>query len=119
MTMAAAEIDGVTFAVGSTQVADAAKAPLAAMAMKTALVRNINGTVTSDKVTATSSGTGSGSGQMVIEVEAKGTQNGTPMRLIGRFLTKDIRVYQVIVMGNDKHITDDTVETFISSFKLN
>jgi len=116
MTMTAAEVDGVTFAVGSTQVSDPTKAPLAALAMKTALVRNISGTVSVDKATGTSSG---GKAQTVIEVDAKGAQNGTPMRLIGRFIARDTRVYQVIVMGNDKHITDDAVETFISSFKLN
>jgi len=119
MTMTAAEIDGVTYAVGSAQVADAGKAQLAALAMKAALVRNIKGTITSDKVTGTSSGNGGGSGQTVIEVEAKGAQNGTPMLLIGRFIAKDTRVYQVIVMGREKHVISDTVETFLSSFKLN
>lgn len=116
LTMAAAEVDGVTFAVGSAQLDDASKGPQAALAMKTALVRNINGTVTSDKVTATSSG---GKAQTVIEVDAKGAQNGTPMRLIGRFIAKDTRIYQVIIMGHAKNVVDDQVDTFISSFKLN
>jgi hypothetical protein len=41
------------------------------------------------------------------------------MRLIGRFIAKDKRIYQVIVMGRDKNIVQDEVETYLSSFKLN
>ena len=120
MTMAASEIDGVMFAVGSAQLADPAKAQLAAVAMKSALVRNISGTVTSDKVTATSSGNGSLRGpQTILEVEASGTQKGQSMRLIGRFIAKDTRIYQVIVIGREQHMVSDSVDTFMSSFKLN
>ncbi len=120
MTMAATEIDGVMFAVGSAQMADPAKAQLAVVAMKSALVRNISGTVTLDKVTATSSGNGSLKGQQtILEVEASGSQKGEPMRLIGRFIAKDTRIYQVIVIGREKHLVADTVDTFMSSFKLN
>lgn len=120
MTMAAAEIDGVMFAVGSAQLPDPAKAQLAAVAMKSALVRNISGTVTSDKVTATSSGNGSLKGQQtILEVEATGAQKGESMRLIGRFIAKDTRIYQVIVVGREKHMETEAVDTFLSSFKLN
>jgi hypothetical protein len=120
MAMAAAEVDGVMYAVGSAQVADATKAQLALTAMKSALVRNISGTVTSDKVTATSSGNGGLQGQQtVLEVEASGSQKGEPMRLVGRFIARDTRIYQVIVIGRDKHLAAETVETFLGSFKLN
>jgi hypothetical protein len=109
MTMTAAEVDGVIFAVGSAQVPDAAQAPAAVEAMKTALVKNIGATVTSSKSPA--AGT--------LEVEASGSQNGEAMRLIGRFIAKDKRIYQVIVMGKAKNMVQDTVETYLSSFKLN
>lgn len=112
MTMTAAEVDGVVFAVGSAQLADAAQGPAALDAMKTALVNNIGATVTSHK----SSGDG---GQATLDVEAKGSQNGEAMRLIGHFVAKDKRIYQVIVMGRDRHIVQDAVDTFLSSFKLN
>lgn len=111
MTMTAAEVDGVVFAVGSAQLADAARAPAALEAMKTALVNNIAATVT--KSAASASGA-----QTVLDVEAKGNRNGEPMLLIGRFIAKDKRVYQVIVMGREKNIVRDTVETWFSSFKL-
>ena len=112
MTMTAAEVDGVVFAVGSAQLADAARTPAALEAMKKALVNNIGATVT--KATASSTGA-----QTVLDVEAKGNRNGEPMVLIGRFIAKDKRVYQVIVMGREKNIVPDTVDTWFSSFKLN
>ena len=112
MTMTAAEVDGVVFAVGSAQLADAARTPAALEAMKTALVKNIGATVTKSASSATA-------GQTVLDVEAKGSQNGESMVLIGRFIAKDTRIYQVIVMGREKNIVQDTVETWFSSFKLN
>jgi hypothetical protein len=112
MTMTAAEVDGVVFAVGSAQLPDAGMTPAAIDAMKTALVKNIGATVTK----STSSVAGA---QTVLDVEAKGSQNGEPMLLIGRFIAKDTRIYQVIVVGREKNIVRDTVETWFSSFKLN
>ena len=112
MTMTAAEVDGVVFAVGSAELADAAQTPAALEAMKTALVKNIGATVTK-------SASSTADGRMSLDVEAKGSQNGETMLLIGRFIAKDKRIYQVIVMGRDKNIVRDTVETWFSSFKLN
>jgi hypothetical protein len=109
MTMTAAEVDGVIFAVGSAQVPDAAQASAAVEAMKTALVKNIGATVTSS--TSPAAGT--------LDVEASGSQNGEAMRLIGRFIAKDKRIYQVIVMGRARNMVQDTVDTYLSSFKLN
>ena len=112
MTMTAAEVDGVVFAVGSAQLADAARAPAALEAMKTALVNNIAATVTNSAASASGA-------QTVLDIEAKGSRNGEPMLLIGRFIAKDKRIYQVIVMGREKTIVRDTVETWFGSFKLN
>ncbi|MBV6324239.1 hypothetical protein [Duganella violaceipulchra] len=112
MTMTAAEVDGVIFAVGSAQLPDAAQGPAAIAAMKTALVNNIGATVTSSKSSADAR-------QATLDVEAKGSQNGEALRLIGHFIARDKRIYQVIVMGRDQHIVQDQVETYLSSFKLN
>ena len=116
MAMAAAEVDGVTFAVGSAVLADANAAPKALAAMKTAMVKNIAGTITSDQVAGASSANGQ---QLILAVQAKGSQHGEPVLLIGRFIAKDKRIYQVVVIGREKHITQESVETFMSSFKLN
>jgi hypothetical protein len=107
MTMTAAEVDGVIFAVGSAQLPDAALAPAAVAAMQTALVNNIGASVAGNKST--------GAGTLDVE----GSRNGEAMRLIGRFLAKDKRIYQVIVMGRAGNIEQDSVDTYLSSFKLN
>ena len=60
MTMTAAEIDGTMFAIGTGEAPDAAKAAAAVTAMKTALVKNIGATVTSEKSSATASAGGAG-----------------------------------------------------------
>jgi hypothetical protein len=108
MTMSAAEVDGTMFAVGSAELPDPAKAALAVQAMRTAMLRNIGGSVTKE---------GTKDGAFLIE--ARGSQNGTPMLLYGRFLSHDKRAYQVVVLGREKHFGQETVDTFMSSFKLN
>ncbi|MET0855698.1 MAG: hypothetical protein ABWY27_03010, partial [Telluria sp.] len=79
MTMTAADITGTTFAVGSAEAPDAAKAQAALGAMKTALVRNIGATITKEKTAVAASASGAGSSQSAaIDIEATGVQNGTP-----------------------------------------
>ena len=112
MTMTAAEVNGVMFAVGSAQAPDAAQAVKAATAMKTALIHNIDATVTKEQSNVSGA-------QTVLDVEAKGARNGEPMLLIGRFIAKDKRIYQVVIMGKEKNIVPDNTDTFLSSFKLN
>jgi hypothetical protein len=108
MTMSAAEVDGTMFAVGTAELPDAAKAAQAVQAMKLAMVRNIGGTITKE---STKDG--------AFDVEARGVgQNGVPLAMRGRFLARDKRVYQVVILGNQKHFDADTVDTFLSSFKL-
>lgn len=116
MTMTAAEADGVTFAVGSAQLPEPAKAQAALQAMKTALVNNIGGTVRHEKSAAAA-------GVASIDIEAAGTSNaaggGQPMLLFARFAAKDRWIYQAVVIGRGKAVSRDAVETFFTSFKLN
>lgn len=114
MHMAAAEIDGVTFAVGSAELPDAARAQAAITAMKGTMVKNLNATVTSEKQESSSVG---GAQRSTIAVEAKGSHNGEAMVLYGRFITKDKRVYQAIVAGREKHVDKEAVDMFLTSFK--
>jgi hypothetical protein len=113
MTMTAAQVDGATFAVGSAEAPDTAKAQAALQAMKTAMVRNIGATITSEKTRAASGARGE-----AIDIVATGSQNGTPMQLVGHFEAHNKRFYQVVVMGRAKALPPDQVEMFMTSFKL-
>jgi pectin methylesterase-like acyl-CoA thioesterase len=104
MTMTAANIDGVVFAVGSAQLADAAQAPTALAAMQSAMVNNIGGIITSSKPLANDA----------VEVDA----SGKTMRLIGRFIAKDRRVYQIVIIGAPQKIEAEQAETFFTSLKF-
>ena len=111
MTMTAAEVDDVVFAVGSAELTDTAQAPAALLAMQTALARNIGATIVSQATAASGP-------QTTISIEAKGMRNGEPTLLIGRFIARDRRVYQVVVTGAERHIAREQVATFLDSFKL-
>jgi hypothetical protein len=115
MTMTAAEVEGVTFAVGSAVLPDAAQAQQALGAMKTALVNNIGGTVRQEKIS------GPPAAPTEITIEAVGTPgantSGQPRLLFARFIAKDTRAYQVIVLGKEKAVTREAVDTFLTSFK--
>lgn len=104
MTMSASDIDGVVFAIGSAQLADAAQAPAALAAMQSAMVTNIGGTITSSKQIP--------SGGMEIQA------SGKTMRLLGRFIAKDRRIYQIVIVGPAQKIDAETAETFFTSFKI-
>jgi hypothetical protein len=108
MTMAAADIDGTLFAVGSAELGDPAKAQLAVQAMKTAMLRNIG-----------AAGAKESTKDGGFEVEARGQNRGVPMLLHGRFLARGKRVYQVVVLGPERDFQQENVDTFMSSFKLN
>lgn len=120
MTMTAAEVDGATFAVGSAELANADQAQGAVTAMKTALVNNIRGTVRMEKsASAASAATGQARRQLSTEIEAVGSKpDGTAMMLAGRFLARDRRIYQVIVMTKDKQLGANDIEMFLHSFRL-
>lgn len=120
MSMTATEIDGTTFAIGSAEVPDAAMAQVALEAMKTALVKNINGTVNNEKsAAAASTNAGVAEHNASITVVASGTRSGVPVLLNGRFLAKNKHIYQVIVLGPEKNSTPESVSTFLDAVKLN
>ncbi|AVR95344.1 hypothetical protein [Pseudoduganella armeniaca] len=108
MTMAATDIDGTVFAVGSAELADAERAQLAVQAMKAAMVRNIGAT---RPVESTRDG--------AFEVEARGARGSQQVTLRGRFLARGKRAYQVIVIGPDNAVSREDAETFLRSFKVN
>lgn len=115
MLMTAAEVDGVTFAVGSILLPEKTQAEAALTAMQLAMIKNIQGEVREkkiikmeDHVTAT-------------QIIAVGHAGNTAQSLLlaARFVSKDLWVHQVIALGPEKNFPPDTIETFLTSFKLN
>ena len=115
MTMTAAEVDGVNFAVGYVVLADANRAQAALNSMKTALVRNINGTIKAPAPTSPQAQTANGA----IDIEASGQSSAAsePLLLLAHFEARDNRAYQVVVLGNEKAVSREEARTFLASFK--
>ena len=112
MTMTAADIDGVTFAVGSAEFADAAQATAALGAMKTALVRNIGG-----KILHESTASAAPPPATSISVDAIGPAGARQRHLFARLVARERRVYQVLVVGGEKAVERESVDMFLDSFK--
>jgi hypothetical protein len=115
MTMTAAEVESIVFAVGQAEVPDAAAAGAGLAAMQTALVRNIGGAVTHSASAAASR---DGVTSISRDVEASGTRAGQPVRLVGHFEARGRRLYQVVVIGPAAAVKLDQSEQFIGSFKV-
>lgn len=115
MSMSGAEVDDVTFAVGAATLADATQAPKALQAMKTALVRNIAGTIKHEKVSPPSAV------PSTIDIEASGppggNTDGQPRLLLARFVARDQYIYQVIIVGKESAVSREAADTFFTSFK--
>lgn len=109
MTMTAAEVEGTTFAVGTAVAPDAALAQATLPAMRQALLRNIGAVDTGEKK-------GAAPDSMPLELDAVGKGNSGPVRIVGRFVAKGTRVYQVIVMGAPGAMPPEHTEQFLSSF---
>ena len=120
MTMTASDVDGSTFAVGSAVLPDAAMAPLALAAMKTALINNVGATVNHDKASSPAQTSATASTDMhALDINARGMQHGTPMLLVGRLLARDKQIYQVIVLAKEADVSRENIDMFLTSFKLN
>ncbi|HZW13707.1 MAG TPA: hypothetical protein VFF81_11015 [Noviherbaspirillum sp.] len=114
MTMTAAEVDGVTFAVGITELPDAMQAQKALDSMKTALVRNIGGTIRQEKSSTVN-------GVPTTEIEASGPAvpgAEQPRLMLARFIAQDRHAYQLVVVGQENAVERDAADAFFTSFKL-
>lgn len=118
MTMTAAEVNGATFAVGSASLPDQALSRDALNAMKTALVKNIDGTVRHEKSLLAADNPAPS-----IDIEAVGSPDRKtkkhPRLLVARFVAKGRRIYQAVVVGPEDAVPRDAVEMFFTSLKLN
>lgn len=123
MTMTAAEVDGATFAVGSVELPESGRAPAALFAMRTALLKNIRasaGTADAAQAAAPSNEVAACAAQRQcsIDVEASGASPYGAMQLAGRFVARDKRVYQIIVMSKGTQPAREQIDMFLGSFSL-
>lgn len=117
MTMSSAQVDGVTFAVGSASMATAEQAKAALPLLKATLLANIGGQIKQESSPAFPQG-------VALQVEATGQQSklavggAQNILLAARFIAKDKQVYQLVVMGKPERVLRDSIDTFFTSFKV-
>lgn len=113
MTMTGAEIDGVSFTVGSVHLEDPTRAQQAIGAMKTALVRNIEGRIVSERLSAPAPGA------TLLELEARGPlPQGRERLLLARFFARGHHAYQMLVVGAADAVPREAADTFLNSFQF-
>ncbi|MFZ6746421.1 hypothetical protein ACO0LC_24580 [Undibacterium sp. JH2W] len=108
MGMQATEVGGISFAVGSTKVGDTGQTGLVMEAMKKGMIRNVQGTPETTKIT----------GPDMLEVRGK-LHNGQAIMMVGRFLVRGPWVYQIVMLGQEKDMKQDVIDTYMTSFKAN
>ncbi len=115
MTMTAAEVQQVMFAVGSLNVPDAAMAEATLKAMKDALLKNIGASDSKEKTTVSTA-----DHSITIEVSATGAPDakGQPRVLFAHFVAKDTLLVQALVAGPQKAVNAELVDTFLTSLKV-
>lgn len=119
LTMTASEAEGNTFAIGTAVVASATLAEAALPAMQQALLRNINGQVSNEAASSASSSSPAGSHQQSsMRIDAAGSRNGRPVQLIGRFVARDTRIVQIVIMGEPGKLSREDIDTFMDGVKL-
>lgn len=110
MQMVAADVDGVSFAVGSAKVSDTNKISGVLDAMQQGMLKNIHAVAEKEKSAA--------SGLSDKDIVAYGKlANGQPVKFVGRFVSRGAWVYQIVVIGKEKALTPEVVDTFMTSFK--
>lgn len=107
LTMTASEAEGNTFAIGTAVMANRGLAQAALAAMQAALLRNINGQITK-----------SGSNDSGLSVEATGSRNGQAVQLIGRFVARDTRIFQIVIVGDASKLSRENIDTFMDGVKI-
>lgn len=107
MQMSATDVDGISFAVGCVKVTDESQTEQLLTAMKQGMLNNIRATIT--KETQKNGDNIEATGQL---------PNGEQIKLIGRFVARRGWAYQVIMVGREKAMKPDLIDTFMSSFNL-
>jgi hypothetical protein len=114
MFMTATEVNGVSFAIGSIAIEDTTKHADALMTMQTAMVRNINGEIRTQKPVKLEGGI------TAHEIVASGRIGNASMPVImaARFASKGKWVVQAVAVGPEKNLPQEVIETFLGSLIL-
>jgi hypothetical protein len=112
MHMTAAQIDGVKFAVGAVQMPDATQAQTAIALIKSMLLKNIAGTMTQEKTSVSNV-----DGKLTLNDEFDAISSDPSLRMAGRLVAHDVWAFEVLVVGPEKAINQDVIDTFLGSFK--
>lgn len=126
MTMWSTGVGPTMFAVGAARlpaaaVADQSSRDRTLAYFRDGLVRNIGGTVTSQKPAPLALSPGSARKLQAGEaVEAAGTvgPDGRKSRLAARFFIVDDQFFQIVALGADGEIPPEVLDTFFTSFRL-
>lgn len=114
MSMTAAEVDGVSYAVASAGIVDAAQRTAALAAMQEAMLRNIGASAPQQRAVVLEGGVAA------LEVTARGQAGASkqPVAMHARFAQHGDRVFQVVVLGPADAVTPEAAATFLESFTL-
>ena len=115
MTMTAAEVEQVMFAVGTLSLTDAGAAAATLAVMKDALLKNIGATSSTEKSSVSATDRG-----LTLDITATGATDakGQPRVLFARFVAKDTLIVQALVAGPQKAVNAELVDTFMTSLKV-
>jgi hypothetical protein len=114
MYMTATEVNGLSFAIGSISIDDTAKHADALLAMQTAMIRNIKGEVRTQKPVKLE-------GNVVaneIVVSGRIGNANMPVLMAARFASKGTWVVQAVVVGPEKNLSGEVIDTFLGSLIL-
>lgn len=112
MSMTSVRRDGMAFGVAYADIpAGGVRNQQLLAAARDALVRNIAGSVTTDREISLGGAAGR-------EFYAEGTVNGRALRLAARVLVAGHRFYQVAYIGQSDRLAQADVELFLGSFRL-
>jgi hypothetical protein len=114
MSMTAAEVDGVSYAVASARVPDARQRTAALAAMQEAMLRNIGASQPQERAVVLEGGA------PALEVTARGHAGASKRAVMmhARFAQHGERVFQAVALGPADALTPEAAETFLESFTL-
>lgn len=114
MYMTATEVNGINFAVGSISIEDPAKRADALQTMQTAMVRNINGKIRTQKQVKLEGGLAANE---ILVAGHIGNAN-MPVLMAARFASKGTWVVQAVAVGPEKNLPQEAIDTFLGSLIL-